>query len=332
MKALPTTLVMLIALLVMSCGGSGSGPVRIALVANSHTHLPVMLAEKLGFYRQEGVDVVIESLPSTQKTTEALLAGSAEMATGGYDHLLQLVASGRALRSVVVNTIRDSRAIFASPVRKDIRSLRDLRGRNVGVPGLGSSNHLFVLHVLALNGLRSDDASFAGVGVGATMLAALERGVVDAAVATGMDTVRLKRRNPGIAVLADALTPEGAKAIWNSESAPFAVLFARPEWIEANRDKVARIARADRRALAWLRTHSAEELLALLPSAYQTADRETDLAGLRAMQPFYSPDGRMPRAGAEALLATLARTQDTFRNAKIDLAATYTDEFVPEKP
>ncbi|MBL8210495.1 MAG: ABC transporter substrate-binding protein [Bryobacterales bacterium] len=332
MKALRALVVLLIALQVVSCGGSGNGPVRMALVANSHTHLAVPLAEKLGFYQQEGVDVVIESLPSTQKTTEALLAGSAEMATGGYDHLLQLVASGRALRSVVVNTIRDNRSIFASPLRKDIRSLRDLRSRNVGVPGLGSSNHLFVLHALALHGLRSDDASFAGVGVGATLIHALERGVVDAAVASLFDGVLLQRRNPGIAVLVDASTPDGAKALWQSESAPFAVVFAKTEWIEANRDKVARIARADRQALAWLRTHSAEELLAILPAGYQTADKETDLAGLRAIQPLYSPDGRMPRAGAEALLAALARTQDSFRNAKIDVAATYTDEFILEKP
>ncbi len=320
--------VFLVAALSSGCGAHGGhGEVRIALVANSYTHLPVMLAASLGFYQQEGIAVRVEPLPSAQKTAEALLAGSAELATGGYDQLLQLVAGGRQVQSVVVNTNRDARAIYASPVRKHILAMRDLKGRNFGVPGLGSANHLFALHVFALHGLRAGDVSFSGVGVGASMIAALERGVIDAAVVTGVDAVRLRKRNPAIIVLAEAISPEGSNAVWKAESMPAAIVFAEESWIAANRDKVMRIVRADCRALAWIRSHSIEELLAVLPEAYRMEDRETDLAGLRMMKPIYSPDGLMPRAGAEAIRAALASTGETVRQAGIDVSRTYTDEF-----
>lgn len=317
----------LLVLLLAGCGAPGGrDTVRIALVANVPSHLPVVLASKLGFYREEGVEVMIEPLPNAQKTAEALLAGSADLATGGYNQLLQMVASGRQVRSIVVNTIRDARVIVASPVRKDIRSLEDCKGRNFGVPGLGSANHLFALHVFALHGLGSEDASFAGVGVGAPMMAALERGVVDAAVVEGTDLIRLRRRNSGIVVLADAASPAGTRAIWPVETVPNAIVFALEGWIGANRGKVMRVVRADRRALAWIESHSAAELLAVMPE-YRTDESEDDLEAFRLMKRLYSPDGLMPRAGAEAVRAALARTQATVRNAQIDLSSTYTDEF-----
>ncbi len=322
-------LLVCIALLCAACANSNRPrPVRIALVANSLTHLPVPLAEKLGFYRDEGVDVVIEPLQSTSKTAEALLAGSAELATAGYADVLTIAAQGRQLRSVVVNTVRDGRTIVASPARKDIRSMKDLKGKNFGVPGIGSGNHQFALHVFALHGLSRDAASFAGVGVGAPLITALDRGVVDAAILSSSDTTRFRHRHPGLTSLADASLSEGPGVIWPAGKAAFAVVFGRQDWIDANRDVVARIMRADCRALAWIQSHSAEELFDAIPAGYTSGDREDDLAVMRGERRLYSPDGLMPPGAPQTILEALGRTQEALRTAMIDLATTYTNEFV----
>ena len=70
----------LTAVLLLLCAGCGKPareePVHIAIGANSLSNIPTLLAERLGFFRQQGVEVVIESLPSTSKTVEDLLAGA----------------------------------------------------------------------------------------------------------------------------------------------------------------------------------------------------------------------------------------------------------------
>jgi NitT/TauT family transport system substrate-binding protein len=226
---------------------------------------------------------------------------------------------------VVVNMIGDVRVLMASPARKDVRSVEDLRGRMVGVPGLGSPNHLFGLR---RHGIKSDELSFTGTGVGTSAVAALERGVVDAAVVTGSDSVLLKRRNPGVRMLAEATTPEGARAIWGAEAVPTAAVFGREDWIAANRDRVAKAVRADLKALRWLQAHSAEEIAAALPASLRTGDAEVDLEGMRLIKSRLSPDGLMPPDGAAAVHRALVLTQESLRNAQIDLAKTYTNEFV----
>jgi NitT/TauT family transport system substrate-binding protein len=317
-------------LFLILCAGCGQdrGSVRIAIVGGSSTHLPVALAERLGYFKAEGVDVVLESLPTSQKTAESLPAGSADLATGGFDQVLQLRASGRAAKVVVVNLIRDPRSIVVSPTRKNVNAVGDLRGRTLGVPGLGSSNHMFAIHALFRSGVKAEEVSFTGIGVGPTLIAALERGVVDAAVPNLFEATVLRRRHPGIRVLLVATTPEGSKAIWGLEAVPSAVLFGREDWIAANGERLAKVGRADQRALVWLRTHSAEEIAALFPEQFHSGDREANLEGLRLMRSLYSPDGRMSPDGAKAVHEALALTQESLRNAKIDLSKTYTNQFV----
>ncbi len=101
-------------MLTTGCGTQGS-PIRIAVVGNGFGNAVPVLARDLGFYRQEGVEAAIDYLPSNAKTMEALLAGSVEFATGGFDQLVQLAVSGKALRSVVLIINRDSRSLAVSP-------------------------------------------------------------------------------------------------------------------------------------------------------------------------------------------------------------------------
>jgi ABC-type nitrate/sulfonate/bicarbonate transport system substrate-binding protein len=75
--------ILLLLLLSPGCG-QRSGPLRIAVV-NATTHFFPSLAQQLGYFQEEGLDVLIETVPSAQKGAEAVLAGSADLATGGFD-------------------------------------------------------------------------------------------------------------------------------------------------------------------------------------------------------------------------------------------------------
>lgn len=323
----------IILLLMVSAGcGRQGGPVRIAVIGNGFGHAVPVLTRELGFYEQEGVQVAIEYLPSTAKTVEALLAGSAEFAATGFDHLLNLAVSGKTLRSVVLIVSRDSRSLVVSPARSGIRTIKDLRGHSIGVPGLGSSNHMFVQHVLAKHGLNWADASFAAISMGRPAVLAVERGAVDAAVLTVADIAMVRKRYPNLTILSETLTPEGHKAVWNAASIPFILLAAKPDWIEQNRDKARRVAKAVRRTLLWLQAHSAEEIRAALPPEFVTDDAALDVEVLRIFKMLYSADGVMPEHGPETLRKALSLAQTDLRAANIDLSELYTNEFVTERP
>jgi len=67
----------------------------------------------------------------------------------------------------------------------EIQSIKDLAGKKVGVSAPGSSTDFFLKYLLKKNGLDPTSASVIGVGLGATAVAAMEQGQIDAACDAG---------------------------------------------------------------------------------------------------------------------------------------------------
>src|SRR4051812_39641150 len=86
-----------IAMLVFASGCSREGQelrrVRIATYnQGSLTALPLMLAERLGYFKSENLAVTIEETPSGAKAIQALLGGSAEVASAFHELAIQMDA------------------------------------------------------------------------------------------------------------------------------------------------------------------------------------------------------------------------------------------------
>jgi NitT/TauT family transport system substrate-binding protein len=79
-----------------------------------------------------------------------------------------------------------------------IRTVRDLKGRAVGVSTPGSATHQFLNFLLVTNSLSPEDVSVVSVGMSASSLAALDRGKVDAAVLIASAIYAFEARHPGI--------------------------------------------------------------------------------------------------------------------------------------
>jgi len=304
--------------------------VRIIISQGSLAHVPVALAADLRFFHAQGVAVEMEQIPNPSKTIEALVANSADVAAGAFESVLLLAADGQAVQAFANLVSRDIRGIVAMPGAKGIRTVRDLRGRNVGVSGLGSPIHTFLKHVLIQNGVPLEEVSVAGIGLGLPAIAALERGVVDAAGVAAGDLLRLKHKHPELVVLADWSTAEGSRAAWGTDNLPGVTLLARPAWLEAHPGEARKIARALQQALQWLHDHSPAEIRERMPAATLTSDVAADLAAIAAMKEAWSRDGRIPENGPEMVRRGLEVMQEKVRKAEIDLSKTFTNRFVWE--
>lgn len=283
------------------------------------------LTHALGYFVAEGLDAEISELASSSKAMEAMLGGSADVVSGGYDHAVRLAADGRRARSFLVTTVRSPLALAASPKSPRIRRIEDLKGAAVGVSAFGSSGNYFVNLLLSRHGLARDDVKVIATGGGhAVTVAWAEQGRVDAIVTLPASLAILQTRHPDLVVLANGTTPEGSRSIFGVDAYPAICLMSQSSWLSEHPEEARRVARAVARTLQWMGAHSAEEMQAKLRG--QNGQSE-ELEGLRAMIATRSPDGRMPPGGPEAVRDAIAASVPAV--SKIDVRATFTDEFVP---
>lgn len=310
-------------LLLTGCAKPHAAAIRLALQPPSANNYPSYLAQWLGFYNAEGVEVSISQIAGASKVLEAVIGGSAESGGGVYEQTIQMAAEGREVVSFV--------SLLRSPnfalVSTRVKTIPELRGKSVGVSSVGSPSQFYLNYMVTGAGLRADEVSTVSTGMGATSLAAVEHGQVDAAVLFGSAITALQSRNPDVAILADTRTAEGLKKIFGVEDYPASCLLARGEWLRSNPDAAKKMTRAVLKALAWIHNHSAEEIFAQVPAEFRTGDRAAEIEAIRVAKPMYSIDGKISPESAEAVRRVLAGSLPKVRDAKIDLALTYSNPF-----
>ena len=146
-------------------------------------YLPTMLAQALGEYEKAGVNVEIVDFKGGSESLKAVIGGSADVVSGYFDHCVNLAAKGQHLQSFVVYDRYPGLALVVSPkhTRKSTRS-RTSPTRKIGVSAPGSSTDFFLKYMLSKNGVDPNSVGVIGVGLGATAVAAMEQGTVDAAI------------------------------------------------------------------------------------------------------------------------------------------------------
>ncbi len=327
------SLLLALALLLAGCANKSANPkVRIAMIgAGLQTlHMPIALAETLGFYHAEGLDVTIENLPSNSKTVQALIGGSVDVAGIHHMQTIQMAAEGQSLRTFFLLSQRSSAVLVVAPsAQEKLRRVEDLKGAVIGVPSPGSPTHLIMNYFLMSHGVPTTEISAVAIGVAASAVAAVESGRVDAAVLSNGDHFRLLERHPTLRILMDTSTVEGMRGVYGTDTLPVGTLAAKPEWLARNPDTARRLTRALARANQWIATHSAEEIREKLPDNLRSPDQAADLVILRWSIPTFTPDGRMPPGAPESMKKMLDATVENVRHAKIDLASTWTNDFLP---
>ena len=181
--------------------------VRIAIHRDPIAFLPVRVAQTLGYYEAEGIAVALSEVAGGAKALEALLGGSVDVAAASMSDAMQIAAEGRDVRGFLVLYTRPSAALAVAPaLNGTIRTIRDLKGRTVGVSTPGSSTHQLLNFLLVRDGLSPADVSTVSVGMSASSVAALEHGTVDAAVLLGSAVAAFEERHPSTTFIVDIRT------------------------------------------------------------------------------------------------------------------------------
>lgn len=290
-------------------------------------YLPVKLAEQLGYFSAEGLDVELRSEWSGIHGVDVLLVGSVQGVVGFYDHTIYMQSKGKAVMSVVQFAQAPGEVeLVSTRMSGAVHSMTDLKDCTLGVTGLGSSTQ-FLSRYLALSaGLKLNQVTFLPVGTGDSFIDAMNKGTIQAGMTTEPTASRMI--NSGQArVLVDLRTPEDtARALGGPY--PAACLYMQTAWVTRHKPEVQKLVNALVKALRYIQGHTAAELAAHLPPSFYAGDKATYVKALARSKPIFIPDGRMPVNGPANVLRVLTRTEKSVQGKTIDLGSTYTLEFV----
>ncbi len=290
-------------------------------------YLPNELAARLGYFSAQGLNVTLIDEASGQSSETATLAGQVQGGSGSYNHTIELQALGKGMTDVVQLTIAPGEAEMVSTSKaSQIRSVSDLKGRNLGVTELGSGTQTLTTILLNKKGIQPNQVHFIPVGAGATFIAGMQHGAIDAGMTTEPTISRLVQS--GVAkVLVDLRTPASTSAALGG-SYPFICVFMKTDYVNSHKDMTQKLVNAYVKTLKWIHTHSAAQIAAMMPADYYAGNKALYLTALKSQLAMYSPDGKMPRGGPAFVLKTENLTNSDVQGKHIDLSKTYDPEFV----
>jgi NitT/TauT family transport system substrate-binding protein len=288
-------------------------------------YLPAMLTQRLGYFKDAGVDVSLIDEAAGVDAELELIAGKIEGVVGFYDHTIDLQSKGKFLEAVIILDRVPGEALVVSE-KSGIKTLADLKGKRIGVTGLGSSTNFLAAFLVTKGGGDRTQYTPLAVGAGNNLIAAMQQNRIEAAVTTEPTISRLSKM--GIAhVLVDMRTAAGTRAALGG-TYPAACLYMRTDWVNSHKDAVQRTVAAFAKTLAYLQSHRGSEVADKMPEDYYVGDKPLYLAALGASMNMFNPTGTMPTDGPPTVLKVLATFNKDLDASKIDLKKTYTDEFV----
>jgi len=285
-------------------------------------YLPLSIAEQLGYFKDEGLDVKIADFAGGSKALEAVVGGSADVCSGAFEHTIILQSKGQFFRTFALQG-RAPMIVLGASKKMGYKTPADLKGKKVGVTAPGSSTSMLVSFFLAKNGMKSSDVSFIGVGAGAGAISAVRNGQIDAI--SNLDPVISTLAND-LDIVVDTRTLKDTLAVFGGNM-PAGCLYASQDFISANPNTTQALANAIVRANKWIQKVGVEEIAKRVPESYLLGQPDVYKASLAKSMEGLSPDGLVPDDGPKTSLAAQAAYLPNFDAGKIDLSKIWTNDF-----
>ncbi|MEN8500856.1 ABC transporter substrate-binding protein [Paraburkholderia sp. DD10] len=319
-------------LLAPAASAQDDAPGKVAIMVGGITkliYLPVYLTEQLGYFKAEGLDVELLSQTAGVDAENELLAGAVQGVVGFYDHTIVLQSKGKEVKSIVVlGQVPGEVEMVSARAADSIKSMADVRGKTLGVTGLGSSTNFLTQYLARLEGVPNSQYTVLPVGADNSFIAAIRQGRIDAGMTTE-PTVSQLLKSGDARILVDMRNVEGTRAALGG-TYPASSLYVQSAWLDTHPREAAKLARAFVRTLQYLHTHSAEEIAARMPKNFIGNDKALYVSALKASLPMFTVDGRMPADGPRTVLKVLSGFNPSVKGRHVDLSRTFTNQFVDE--
>jgi NitT/TauT family transport system substrate-binding protein len=301
------------ALLLSGCKKSSSAKivnskhVRVGFIGLT-CEAPIFTAYEKGFFKDEGLE------PELVKCSWAQYKDN--LALGSYDithhlvmYFLKPIEQGldvRFLGGVHTGCLR-----VQTGVNSPVHSIQDLKGKRIGVPGMGTPPFVFANRVLGTHGVDAGKDITWKVYPAGELGLALRKGEVDA----------VANAEPIGSLLIAEGTARNVEGMDEATDMPYAneyccEIIANGKWIDANPDSAARATRAILRGAVWVQQNPKAAAQLAIDKKYLASTVELNTVAISRLK--YIPSVKI----AEETLYTAAREM---REAKMLAPETDTD-------
>lgn len=301
--------------------------VHIAVGGKSLTYyLPLTIAERNGYFKDEGLDVTISDFAGGSKALQAVVGGSADVVSGAFEHTINLQSKGQFFRCVVLQGRAPMIAIGVSTkTMAGYKTPADLKGKKIGVTAPGSSTNMMVNFFLAKQGLKPSDVSIIGVGAGAGAVTAVRSGQIDAI--SNLDPVlSLLQAADEIKIISDTRTLKDTIEIFGGNM-PAGCLYMPQTFINANPNTTQALVNAMVRADKWIQKAGPDKVTTVVPESYLLGEPKVYTLSVSKCMEGLSPNGMIPEDGPATALKALAAYDPQLNAGAIDLSKIWTNEF-----
>lgn len=290
-------------------------------------YLPLTIAEQLGYFKAEGLDVTIVDFAGGSRALAAVVGGSADVVSGAFEHTVNMQFKGQPMRAFVLQGLAPQIVLGINPkTMAGYKTVADLKGKKIGVTAPGSSTNVMVNFVLAKAGLKPSDVSIVGVGAGSGAVAAMRAGQIDAM--SNLDpVVTLLQRSGDMKVVSDTRIVAESEKVFGGPM-PAGCLYAPQPFLDKNPNTAQALTNAMVRANKWIQAAGPGDIIKVVPEGFLLGDRAVYIDAFMAAKGALSPDGSFPTKGADTAFRALASVDDKLAAAKLDLNAVYTNAFV----
>ena len=259
--------------------------IRIAVANFNVSFMTAGVAAKKGYFRDEGLEAEIIGMRPPVSIT-ALASGDIDYTTV-FGSVVRAAVRGLPVRVIASFIDGSTHALIARP---EFKSVKDLRGKTLGVGSYGASDDIAGRMMIKHYGVDPDkQMKVVALGPDRARFAALREGIVDVAViAPPMDS---EGRKAGFNILARA---------YEIFTFPFVGMGASTKKLAERPDEVKRTLKAFVRANRFIRDNRDESIQIL--TAWGRTDRNSAAAAYDAAVKVFNADGSIPESGLRLVL------------------------------
>jgi NitT/TauT family transport system substrate-binding protein len=257
--------------------------------------LPVYVTQDKGFFKDEGLDVLVVMFNAGATNLQALIGGDVQIMAGGIPETVLARASGVDIKNFWAISNLMPFQIYGSP---SFKSLKDSKGKKFAISRFGSLSEFLTRSSVRRFGVDPKEITMLQIGATPARFTTLVAGMVDATVLWFPVTERA--RGAGFNLLFDLkeLYPE-----WSNVG-----FIARDPWLAKEKEQTIKFLRAFQRGVRHTRDNREDGIAAL--RKYVKMDAGEAAAGYDEYRSSFPLDGRLLEAG---IAVTIEQEMETGR-------------------
>jgi NitT/TauT family transport system substrate-binding protein len=273
-----------------------------------------------GFYKEADIDVKLVEGNGSGNTAQLVASNRSQLAYADAVAVSQLIAKGAPMK--VLSTIYQSNPNEVSALKKsNIKSIKDLAGKKVGVPS-GSSQTTMLPLFLKANGLKESDVTLINMP-NTSLVPALLQGQVDAILGS-IDSYQIQLEAQGAELTNFRFADFGVPTVSTS-------IFASNAYIQANPEVIKKFIAASLKGWSFA-IDNPEKAVKALKTIFPNVNEKLAASELAAIKPLFCSGGAKYIGKAEDSL--WAKSQELLSEVKLlptgqDPKSYYSNDYLP---